>query len=60
MGAVKIMARAIEKRDLEILKEKIESEFGLVWFDGVFPDREGGYKAYLTFEVKNPDDRRKR
>ena len=56
MGAVKVMARAIEEKDLLVLKQLIEQVFGIVWFDGIYNDKEGGFKAYLTFEVKTKDE----
>ena len=52
---LKIIALAVRKEQLAILKKKLERDYGTVWAEGPFPDREGqGWKTYLTLEV--PDD----
>lgn len=50
---IKVMARATNLKDLQILKEILEKKFGTVFVDGPFPDREGtGQKMYYTFNIE--------
>jgi hypothetical protein len=52
MGTLKVIIKAIKERDIFILKEKLEEDYGVVWFEGPFPNKEGGFRAYVTFEIK--------
>lgn len=57
MGTVKVMARAMRIKDLEILKEKLQRDYGTIWSEGPFEDRDGSWKSFFTFEVKENDKR---
>lgn len=58
MGTVKVIVKSIREKDLYILKEKLEKDFGVVWFEGPYPNREGGYKCFMTFETRENNERR--
>lgn len=54
MAILKIMAIAKDVKHLEVLKEKLERDYGPIFADGPIPDRGGqGYKMYYTVELPN-------